>query len=85
LAPRDVVAPGPVEAGPGACVSFGDARASTWLGVTRSGKAIARLEPLQRPPLHRSVLLERWRRLRFVDPDRIRADIGAVIDAVDDD
>lgn len=50
------------------------------LTVTRSGRPVAELRPLPRRPLDASTLLERWRRLPLVDPDRLRADIDDVLD-----
>ena len=48
--------------------------------ITRSGRAVAELRALRRPPLTAEVLLERWRHLPPVDPVRMRADIDAVLD-----
>jgi prevent-host-death family protein len=48
--------------------------------VTRSGKPVAELRPLSRPPLKATVLLERWRQLPPVDPDRLREDLDAIVD-----
>lgn len=50
------------------------------LTVTRSGKPVAELRPLRRPPLNATVLLDRWRQLPPVDPQRLREDLDAVID-----
>lgn len=50
------------------------------LTVTRSGRPVAELRPLPRRPLDAPTLLERWRRLPLVDPDRLRADIDDVLD-----
>jgi prevent-host-death family protein len=50
------------------------------LVVTRDGRPIAQLQPLPRRPIPATLLLERWRRLPYVDPDRLRADIDRVID-----
>jgi prevent-host-death family protein len=50
------------------------------LTVTRSGKPVAELRPLRRRGLHKSVLLARWKKLPPVDPDRLRADIDAILD-----
>lgn len=49
--------------------------------ITRSGKAVAELRPLTRQPLSAEILLQRWRRLPSVDPERLRADIDQVLDA----
>ncbi len=51
------------------------------LVVTRSGDPVAELHPVRRPGLEASTLLERWKRLPRVDPDKLRSDIDAVIDA----
>lgn len=50
------------------------------LTVTRSGRPVAELRPLPRRPLDASALLERWRRLLTVDPDRLRSDTDDVLD-----
>jgi len=50
------------------------------LVITRAGKPVAELGPLQRPPLALDVLLERWRRLPPVSPERLRADVDAAVD-----
>jgi antitoxin (DNA-binding transcriptional repressor) of toxin-antitoxin stability system len=51
------------------------------LTVTRDGFAVAELRPLPRPPLRASALLDRWRRLTYVDAARLRADIDATLDS----
>ena len=48
--------------------------------VTRDGKAVAELRPLERPPLPAPALLERWHHLPDVDPEALRRDLDAVID-----
>ena len=50
------------------------------LTVTRDGRPVAELRPLPRPPVTSEMLVERAKRLQFVDPERLRADIDAVID-----
>ncbi len=50
------------------------------LTITRSGRAVAELRPLRRPPLTAEALLARWRHLPPVDPERLRADVDAVLD-----
>ena len=50
------------------------------LTVTRAGVPVAELRPLPRVPLRREVLLERWRRLPLLDPERLRGDIDRVLD-----
>jgi antitoxin (DNA-binding transcriptional repressor) of toxin-antitoxin stability system len=49
--------------------------------VTRSGKAVAELRAISRPPLSAEVLLSRWRRLPAVDSVALRADVEALLDA----
>jgi prevent-host-death family protein len=48
--------------------------------VTRSGKRVAELRPLARQPLTAATLLARWKAVPAVDPERLRADIDAVVD-----
>lgn len=48
--------------------------------VTRAGKPVARLVPVQRPALSAEVLVARLRRLAPVDPAALRSDIDAVVD-----
>jgi prevent-host-death family protein len=50
------------------------------LTVTRAGKPVAELRPISGAGLTARALLERWRRLPPVDPDRFRADIDAVLE-----
>ena len=50
------------------------------LTITRSGRPVALLRPVQDAPLKSTVLLERWRLLPPVDPRRLREDLDAVID-----
>ena len=49
--------------------------------ITRAGKPVAELRPLPPARLSTAALLERWRRLPDVDPDRLRADLDRVIDS----
>lgn len=51
------------------------------LVVTRSGRPVAELVPVQRPSVNARVLLERWRQLPPIDPDALRRDLDAVVDA----
>lgn len=51
------------------------------LTVTRSGRPVAELVPVRRPALKVSVLMDRWRGLPAVDPEDLRDDIDAVVDA----
>jgi len=48
--------------------------------VTRSGRPVAELRPLQPAGLSREQLIERRRHLPAVDPERLRADVDAVVD-----
>jgi prevent-host-death family protein len=48
--------------------------------VTRSGRRVAELRPLQPVGLSREELIERRRTLPAVDPAAMRAEIDAVID-----
>jgi prevent-host-death family protein len=48
--------------------------------ITRSGKPVAELRPLGVDALSASVLLERWRHLPRIDPERLRRDIDASLD-----
>ena len=49
--------------------------------ITRSGKPVAELRALSRPPLSAAVLLDRHRLLPAVDAARLRADVDQLIDA----
>jgi antitoxin (DNA-binding transcriptional repressor) of toxin-antitoxin stability system len=48
--------------------------------ITSSGKPVAELRALARPPLSTKALLARHRLLPPVDADRLRADIDELID-----
>lgn len=48
--------------------------------ITRDGLAVAELRPLPRRRMTAVELAERYRSLPLVDPDRLRADIDALID-----
>jgi hypothetical protein len=48
--------------------------------VTRSGRRVAELRPLQPIGLSREQLVERRRNLPVVDPAGLRTDVDAVID-----
>jgi prevent-host-death family protein len=50
------------------------------LTVTRDGRPVAELRPIQGLPPATDDLLTRWRRLRSVDPAALRADIDSIID-----
>lgn len=49
--------------------------------VTRSGRPVAQLVPVRPPALKATALLDRWRRLPAVDPEDLRRDVDAVVDA----
>ena len=48
--------------------------------ITRSGKPVAELVPLQKRPLTAEALLERSRHLQPLDYDAMRADIDELFD-----
>ena len=48
--------------------------------VTRSGRPVAELRPVGRTAVKAEVLLERWRRLPHLDPDRLREDLDELLD-----
>ena len=50
------------------------------LTITRDGKAVAQLLPLERQPLSIQALQRRWLNLPPMDPKSLRRDIDAVID-----
>lgn len=50
------------------------------LTITRDGKAVAELRPLQRRPVPAAVLVKRWRALPRVDAAKLRADIDSLLD-----
>jgi prevent-host-death family protein len=47
--------------------------------VTRSGRPVAELRPLQRVALNSETLLARWRSIPVVDAAVLRADLDSVI------
>ncbi len=49
--------------------------------VTRTGRPVAELRPLPRRAPDPKTLLERWRNLPHVDPDRLRSDTDSVFDS----
>ena len=51
------------------------------LTITRSGKPVAELSAIRRPPVPLDELRRRWARLPDVDPVALRNDVDAVIDA----
>ena len=48
--------------------------------VTRDGQPVAELRPLRKPGFPATTILQHWRRLPLVDPERLRADIDEVLD-----
>ncbi len=50
------------------------------LTITRSGKPVAELRPLNREPVSLDVLIARRRQLPLVDPDRLRQDLDRILD-----
>ena len=50
------------------------------LVVTRDGRPVAVLIPVQRQALSAQALVARWRRLRPVDPVQFRADVDDLLD-----
>ncbi len=48
--------------------------------ITRDGEPVAELRPLARPRASASVIVDRFRGLPPIDPERFRADTDAVID-----
>jgi antitoxin (DNA-binding transcriptional repressor) of toxin-antitoxin stability system len=46
--------------------------------VTRGRKPVAELRPLMEARLSAEALVERWRHLPYVDPQRVREDIDSV-------
>jgi antitoxin (DNA-binding transcriptional repressor) of toxin-antitoxin stability system len=49
--------------------------------ITRSGRPVAEMRALSRPPLSADALLGRWSRLPAVDPVGLRADVDRLLDA----
>ena len=50
------------------------------LTITRSGKPVAELRPLEREPMSLEVMLARRRHLPVVDPDQSRQDLDQSLD-----
>ena len=48
--------------------------------ITRDGRPVARLEPVARPRLSSDALVERFRALPDVEPERLRRDVDALLD-----
>jgi prevent-host-death family protein len=55
-------------------------RAGERITITRDGEPVAELSPVPRRPLDAATLIERFSKLPPVDPERLRADIDALID-----
>lgn len=50
------------------------------LTITRSGKPVAELRPLEREPMSLEVILARRRHLPAADPDQLRHDLDQIVD-----
>lgn len=50
------------------------------LTVTRDGKPVAMLLPLEPPPISSQTLINRWAALPPMDPHALRRDVDAIID-----
>lgn len=50
------------------------------LTITRSGKPVAELRPLEREPMSLQMILARRRHLPAVDPDQLRHDLDQILD-----
>lgn len=48
--------------------------------VTRDGQPVAELKPLDRKPLSRDVIIERFRHVPPIDAKRLRRELDAFID-----
>ncbi len=48
--------------------------------ITRDGTPVAELHAIRSEPMRAETLVERWRRVPRVDPDRLRRDIDAALD-----
>jgi prevent-host-death family protein len=55
-------------------------RAGERVTITRDGEPVAELRPLPRRRLGAATLVEQFRALPPVDPDRLRADVDGLID-----
>jgi prevent-host-death family protein len=55
-------------------------RAGEHITITRDGEPVAELRPLPRRRANAAALIEQFRALPPVDPDRLRADVDALID-----
>ncbi|MGA2970450.1 MAG: type II toxin-antitoxin system prevent-host-death family antitoxin [Acidimicrobiales bacterium] len=50
------------------------------LTVTRDGKPVALLLPLEPPPLSSLALADRWASLPPMDPESLRRDVDSILD-----
>lgn len=48
--------------------------------VTRDGTPVAVLSPLPAPRVSSAALVEKWKNIPLIDGDRLRNDIGEVLD-----
>jgi antitoxin (DNA-binding transcriptional repressor) of toxin-antitoxin stability system len=48
--------------------------------ITRSGKAVAELRPVRPRSTPTDVLMEEWKHLPRMDPDKLRREIRAIVD-----
>lgn len=48
--------------------------------ITRDGEPVAQLIPICRRPLSAETLVERFRRLPPMDPDKLRSDLDSIFD-----
>lgn len=55
-------------------------RAGERITITRDGEPVAELRPLPRPRPSTEALVELFRDLPPMDPERLRADIDAILD-----
>lgn len=51
------------------------------LTITRDGREVAELRPLEQRPLKAGVLIERWSRLPRLDADTLHRDLDKTIDS----
>jgi prevent-host-death family protein len=56
------------------------ARRGERITITRDGEPVAEVVPLPRARLSAEALIQRFRKLPTVDPQRLRAEIDAVVD-----
>jgi antitoxin (DNA-binding transcriptional repressor) of toxin-antitoxin stability system len=58
----------------------GRAQAGEFVIITRDGEPVAELRALPKRRLSAEAIIERFRNLPPIDPDRFRADVDAVVD-----